>query len=511
MEMVSFNYSWFHSIIGSSNSTDHSLSRQKVLQLSKPRVKLETSKGPIVIGLYPEHAPNTVENFLVLVKKAFYDGLTFHRAIPGFIIQTGCPIGDGTGNPGYTIPCECIDQIIHHDKVGVVSMAHGGRDTGGSQFFITLAPQPQLDNEYTIFGQVIDGLEIISKIVVGDTIKQAYVFMDEAPRTPEREKMDSEQERIVQPSVAEELEPMEEISQMMNRIRSALETVGISRNANDTQETANAISVEEKIPTPTASSEVENLARTSNISSFATDNSVSSRLEEAISRSRTASQEEIAQNVQQEAEMTSLESEPSWDSNDDPFTIGGVKGAMLGGIQELGEMFREEKPPSLETMDAYQSKLETPLEDKSAKSLSQAALVAETQIADEIPLEETIEEPTDIQQALQETTRSLNALLRTTTRIVIALQLVGIMLAGILAFEIVAVLATGYPNNDILRDPDLLYANIGIMLGALLLWLVISAVVLTVSKTLLYRQQPATIEKTDGVTSRLSNLKKPQP
>ncbi|MFX0113386.1 MAG: peptidylprolyl isomerase [Candidatus Hodarchaeota archaeon] len=482
--------------------------------MSHPRVKLETSKGPIVIDLYPEHAPNTVDNFLSLVKKSFYDGLIFHRAIPGFIIQTGCPIGDGTGNPGYTIPCECMDQMIHHDKVGVVSMAHGGRNTGGSQFFITLAPQPQLDNEYTIFGQVIDGLEIISKIAIGDTIEKAYVLIDEVDKPTDKEKMPSEQDEIIQLSATEELEPMEEISQMMERIRSALETVGISKNAKDTKEAATAISVEEKIPTLATSSEVENLDSSPNIAALSTDHSVSSHLEEAISRSRTVSQEEIAENVQQEAGTPSSVSEASPDSDDDPFTIGRIKGAMLGGLQELGEMFREEEPPSLESVDGYHSELEALPEDASVTSLSHAALAAETQIADEIPLEEAeeaIAESSDIQQALQEATRSLNALLRTTTHTLVALQLVGIMLAGILAFEIVAVLATGYPDSDVLRDPDLLYANIGIMLGTLFLWLIISAVILTVTKTLLYKRQASIIEKTDIATRHLAHIKRAQP
>lgn len=140
------------------------------LQVSNPRVRLETAKGSIVIELFPEHAPLTVQNFLELVEEKFYDGQIFYRVIPNFLVQTGCPKGDGSGGPGYTIPCECVGQSLTHDEPGIVAMAHSGRDTGGSQFYITVSPQTHLDNEYTIFGKVVEGIDIVSGLIIGDII-----------------------------------------------------------------------------------------------------------------------------------------------------------------------------------------------------------------------------------------------------------------------------------------------------------------------------------------------------
>ncbi|HOI32931.1 MAG TPA: peptidylprolyl isomerase, partial [Bacteroidales bacterium] len=99
------------------------------------KAKIETEKGTMVAELYEDDAPKTVENFVTLIKKGFYDGLTFHRVIPNFVVQGGCPKGDGTGGPGYSINCELDGQNQRHDR-GVLSMAHAGRNTGGSQFFI---------------------------------------------------------------------------------------------------------------------------------------------------------------------------------------------------------------------------------------------------------------------------------------------------------------------------------------------------------------------------------------
>lgn len=126
---------------------------------------IETEKGSIIIELFSEDAPNTVRNFAALAGDGFYDGLTFHRVIPGFVAQGGCPNGDGTGGPGYTIPCE----INPHKHVrGAVSMAHAGRDTGGSQFFICFEEQPHLDGEHTVFGQVVSGMDVVDQIEPGD-------------------------------------------------------------------------------------------------------------------------------------------------------------------------------------------------------------------------------------------------------------------------------------------------------------------------------------------------------
>ena len=116
-------------------------------------------------------APNTVANFVKLAREGFYDGLTFHRVIPDFVIQGGCPRGDGTGGPGYTIKCELNGDNQYHDR-GVLSMAHAGRDTGGSQFFIchNRRNTAHLDRRHTCFGQVYEGLEVIDAIRQGDEI-----------------------------------------------------------------------------------------------------------------------------------------------------------------------------------------------------------------------------------------------------------------------------------------------------------------------------------------------------
>lgn len=126
---------------------------------------IETEKGSITIELFVEDAPNTALNFAGLAEDGFYDGLSFHRVIPGFMAQGGCPKGDGTSGPGYTIPCE-INKEKH--LRGAVSMAHAGRDTGGSQFFICFEDQPHLDGEHTVFGRVVKGMDIVDQIGQGD-------------------------------------------------------------------------------------------------------------------------------------------------------------------------------------------------------------------------------------------------------------------------------------------------------------------------------------------------------
>ena len=133
------------------------------------KVKMETTKGTLMIELYPEHAPGTVANFLKLINKQFYDGLTFHRVIPDFVIQGGCPRGDGTGGPGWKIKCETSGNPLTH-KIGALSMAHAGKDTGGSQFFIVLSQKntTHLNGVHTVFGQVVEGLELLPSFTVGD-------------------------------------------------------------------------------------------------------------------------------------------------------------------------------------------------------------------------------------------------------------------------------------------------------------------------------------------------------
>lgn len=129
-----------------------------------PRVLLKTSKGDIEVELFENEAPNTVANFISLVESGFYDGLTFHRVLPAFMAQAGCPEGTGSGGPGYTIPCECHRPDHRNHFRGSLSMAHAGRDTGGSQFFITFLPTPHLNGKHTVFGRVIRGFDVLHKL-----------------------------------------------------------------------------------------------------------------------------------------------------------------------------------------------------------------------------------------------------------------------------------------------------------------------------------------------------------
>jgi len=131
--------------------------------MANPTVTLRTTLGDVRIELYRDRAPKTVENFVTLAKKGFYTGLTFHRVIPGFMVQTGCPKGDGTGGPGYTIPDE-FERTLRHDGPGILSMANASPNTGGSQFFITLATTSWLDNKHAVFGRVRGGQDVVEKI-----------------------------------------------------------------------------------------------------------------------------------------------------------------------------------------------------------------------------------------------------------------------------------------------------------------------------------------------------------
>ena len=133
------------------------------VEAARPRATIETTKGTIVIELYNDTVPNTVENFIKLAKQGFYNGIIFHRVIPGFMIQTGDPTGTGTGGPGYAFADE-FSPMLHHDGPGVVSMANAGPNTNGSQFFITLAPTPWLDGKHAIFGRVTQGQEVVDAI-----------------------------------------------------------------------------------------------------------------------------------------------------------------------------------------------------------------------------------------------------------------------------------------------------------------------------------------------------------
>jgi peptidyl-prolyl cis-trans isomerase B (cyclophilin B) len=141
------------------------------------KVKISTDKGDMIAELYDNETPITVKNFLDLISKGFYNGLNFHRVIPGFVAQGGCPNGIGNGGPGYTIQCEVSAPKQYHDK-GVLSMAHAGRNTGGSQFFICHNRQgtQHLDGNHTCFGRVIEGLDIIDQIRQGDRMNSVVVM-----------------------------------------------------------------------------------------------------------------------------------------------------------------------------------------------------------------------------------------------------------------------------------------------------------------------------------------------
>jgi peptidyl-prolyl cis-trans isomerase B (cyclophilin B) len=130
---------------------------------------ITTDKGPLKVEFYENDAPNTVANFVKLAKEGFYEGLTFHRVIPEFVVQGGCPMGTGVGGPGYEIDCELNGDNQYHDK-GVLSMAHAGRNTGGSQFFIVVSRShtAHLDGNHTCFGKVIEGLDTIDDLRQGD-------------------------------------------------------------------------------------------------------------------------------------------------------------------------------------------------------------------------------------------------------------------------------------------------------------------------------------------------------
>ncbi len=139
--------------------------------------EIHTAKGVMKVEFFDEDAPKTVENFTKLAKEGFYDGLNFHRVIPNFVIQGGCPKGTGAGGPGYTIDCELDGKNQYHDK-GVLSMAHAGRNTGGSQFFICHNREntQHLDRNHTVFGKVVDGLSIVDEIEQGDKIEKITVL-----------------------------------------------------------------------------------------------------------------------------------------------------------------------------------------------------------------------------------------------------------------------------------------------------------------------------------------------
>lgn len=141
----------------------------------KAKMILEKGNKEVVIELFEKDAPITVDNFVNLINNGFYNGLTFHRVIAGFVAQGGCPNGNGAGGPGYKIKCETVNNPNKHE-IGSLSMAHAGKDTGGSQFFICYNPLPHLDGVHTVFGKVESGMDDVLNIKQRDVIKEIVIL-----------------------------------------------------------------------------------------------------------------------------------------------------------------------------------------------------------------------------------------------------------------------------------------------------------------------------------------------
>lgn len=151
-------------------------------------VIIETNKGTIKFVLYEKDAPITTKNYVDLVQRKFYDGLTFHRVVPGFVIQGGDPAGNGTGSSDKKIKLE-VSPKLKHDAAGVVAMARNQHpDSASCQFYITLAPQPGLDMQYAVFGRVTEGLDVVKKIQIGDVMKTVRLAPEPIKETPKNEK-----------------------------------------------------------------------------------------------------------------------------------------------------------------------------------------------------------------------------------------------------------------------------------------------------------------------------------
>lgn len=150
--------------------------------MSELKVIFTTTKGEINVRLFPDKTPVTVANFVNLVQKKYYNGLNFHRVIPDFMVQGGCPLGSGTGGPGYRFEDECREDL-RHEKPGVLSMANAGPGTNGSQFFITHVPTPWLDGKHTVFGEVCsqEDQDVVNSIVQGDKMTALTIEGDPAP------------------------------------------------------------------------------------------------------------------------------------------------------------------------------------------------------------------------------------------------------------------------------------------------------------------------------------------
>ncbi|MCD4693229.1 MAG: peptidylprolyl isomerase [Calditrichales bacterium] len=143
-------------------------------QEKKYEAKIETNKGVIELELYPQQAPKTVNNFVFLAREGFYNGVSFHRVIDNFVIQGGDPTGTGSGGPGYTFEDEVKENPLIHER-GSISMANAGPNTNGSQFFIAHSPQPHLNGKHTVFGKVINGLDVVDSIREGDKMEHVRI------------------------------------------------------------------------------------------------------------------------------------------------------------------------------------------------------------------------------------------------------------------------------------------------------------------------------------------------
>ena len=152
-----------------------------------PKIQIQTERGNITIEMFEDEAPNTVANMISLIQKGYYNGLNFHRVIPDFMIQGGCPHGTGTGGPGYDFDDECASDR-RHDSAGVLSMANAGPGTNGSQFFITHGPTPHLDGKHTVFGKVTEGQEVVDEIKQGN-VMQTIVVLQKRDHVYEVEKL----------------------------------------------------------------------------------------------------------------------------------------------------------------------------------------------------------------------------------------------------------------------------------------------------------------------------------
>ena len=166
---------------------------EKKMTSTQLTATLHTTKGDIRLKLFPDKAPLTVLNFINLSKRGFYNGLTFHRVIPNFMVQGGDPVGNGTGGPGYKFKDE-FSPDLKHSKPGILSMANAGPGTNGSQFFITHVPTPWLDGKHTIFGEVVDAqdLKVVNSIVAGDKINSITIEGDYTKLTEQyKEQLDA--------------------------------------------------------------------------------------------------------------------------------------------------------------------------------------------------------------------------------------------------------------------------------------------------------------------------------